>query len=132
MRFGLVGVVAVAADAALLHIGLLAGVSPLAARIVSLSACVVVTWALNRRFTFRSDRAPSWSEFGSYVVAAAIGIALNYGAYALVVLAGGAPVAGLGTGAALAALVNFLSFRRLLAPAPVRSSRTSTARPPLG
>jgi len=114
-RYGGVGVIALAIDAAVLEAALRLGASPYAGRIVSLSAMVCSTWWLNRRFTFRTATPPSWREFGHYVVLALAGLLLNYGLFVAVTWATGRYWAGLAAGSAAAAVFNFFRYRKLFA-----------------
>lgn len=89
------------------------GVPPLAGRVVSLSASVSVGFLLNRFFTFRAEGRLSFAEFGRYLLAAALGMAVNYGVFALLHKLGlpnGAAIAG---GMLAAALVTFTRFRSI-------------------
>jgi len=113
LRFGLVAPVVFAVDWSVLHLLGLAGVPPLAGRLVSLSASVGVGFLLNRAFTFRADGRPSLSEFRRYVVAAGLGIAVNYGVFALAHRAGAPDPAAIGAGMLAAAAVTFTRFRAI-------------------
>lgn len=100
-----------AVDWSVLHLVGLAGVPALAGRIVSLAASVGVGFLLNRAFTFRAEGRPSISEFRRYVVAAALGIAVNYGVFAIAHRAGLPDPAAIGAGMLAAAAVTFTRFR---------------------
>ena len=113
-RFVVVGGLAFVLDAAVLWLMLRAGASPYAGRIVSIAVSIVFTWWLNRRLTFRTAAAPSWREFGAYVVQSLLGAAVNYAIYAGVVAAGAPVAVGLVLGTGVAAVVNFVRYRAIL------------------
>ena len=114
LRFGVAGGIAVAIDAAVLAGTGALGISPYLGRLVSLSLMLITTWWLNRTYTFRTAAAPSWREFRGYCVTALLGVATNYGLYALVLLATGNKWLGLIIGSIGGALQNFIRMRRLL------------------
>jgi putative flippase GtrA len=93
-----------------------------AARAVSFSAAVTVTWALNRRWVFtRTEDATR--EYGAYFSVQAVGACLNLGTYALVILAfpplAQIPVLPLLVGAALGFAFNYYwTVRWVYAAAP--------------
>jgi putative flippase GtrA len=82
LRFLTVGVGGLAVDIAVLwlvkeHVGL----NHALARLVSLSVATVVTWALNRQFTFGESGCKRRIEFGRYVAVAATAQSINYLSY---------------------------------------------------
>jgi putative flippase GtrA len=79
------GGLAATVDMLLLEAGVrLLGLSPYAARLVSIALAMVVGWLAHRRLTFAVVRRPSVSEFLAYVTAAATSVSLNYVLFALV------------------------------------------------
>ncbi len=113
LRFGLVAPLVFAVDWSVLHALHGLGVPLSAGRIVSLAASVLVGFLANRFFTFRAAGRPDIREFGRYLVAAGLGIAVNYGLF-LLALRLGAPVpAAIGAGMLAAALVTFVRFRAI-------------------
>jgi putative flippase GtrA len=113
LRFGLVAPVVFGVDWSVLHLLGLAGVPALAGRLVSLSASVGVGFLLNRAFTFRAEGRPSSAEFRRYVVAAGLGIAVNYGVFAAAHRGGLPDPAAIGAGMLAAAAVTFTRFRAI-------------------
>lgn len=113
LRFGLVAPVVFLVDFGVLSLLAKAGIPPLVGRLVSLSASVGVGFLLNRRFTFRVEGRPSMGQFGRYVVAAALGIAVNYGVFALAHRSGLPDAAAVAAGMLAAALVTFTRFRAI-------------------
>ena len=103
------------------------GMNPYGARVLSFLAAATTTWGFNRRYTFAGHGGGSRRrELVRYLVAMAIGFALNYGAYALCVatwpLVRSWPAIGVAVGSVAGAVVNFLSskywiFRRSASPA---------------
>lgn len=115
IRFGLVAPLVFAVDWSVLHGLERLGLPLSAGRIGSLAASVCVGFLANRFFTFRAAGRPGLGEFGHYVAAAALGIAVNYGLF-LLALRLGAPVpAAIGAGMMAAALVTFARFRAIFA-----------------
>lgn len=115
LRFIIVGGLAFVLDAGVLKALVWTGLSPLLARTVSLSAAVTFTWALNRTLTFGTGRPPSLSEFTHYVVASAIGLAINYGVYTAAVVLKAPLLVALALGTVAGSTFNFLRYRMLLA-----------------
>lgn len=113
LRFGLVAPVVFAVDWSVLHLLGLAGVPALAGRLVSLSASVGVGFLLNRAFTFRAEGRPSLAEFRRYVLAAALGIGVNYGVFAAAHAMGLPDPAAIAAGMLAAAAVTFTRFRMI-------------------
>lgn len=113
MRFALVAPVIFAIDWAVLSALGAAGLPPYAGRVASLGLSVGVGFGLNRRFTFRATGRATWGEARAYVVAAGLGIAVNYGAFALATRAGLPPAPSIGLGMLAAAAVTFARFKAL-------------------
>lgn len=82
IRFLIVGVGGLSVDVAVLWLmkdG--AGLSHEVARLVSLAVATVVTWALNRHFTFGESGRGQGVEFGRYAIVAAVAQSVNYLTY---------------------------------------------------
>jgi len=96
-----------------------AGWEPLPGRVLAFVVAVGVTWALNRRFTFRSTQGVS--TFAPYLVFTGIGAAINVGTYlAWVWLAGNGALsllAGVALGSGVALGFNFLVSRAIFSEA---------------
>lgn len=86
LRFALVGLCGLVVDMAILWV-CLPLIGPFAGRVVSFTAAVATTWALNRSFTFAANarKTKLFGEFGRYFASMVGGGALNYGSYALLV-----------------------------------------------
>jgi putative flippase GtrA len=111
LRFAMVAPIVFGVDWAVLGLLGSAGVPALAGRLLSLSASVSVGFLLNRAFTFRAGGRPSLAEFRLYVVAAGLGIAVNYGVFAAAHRGGLPDPAAIGAGMLAAAAVTFTRFR---------------------
>jgi putative flippase GtrA len=121
--FALVGAVGFLVDASILT-ALMTGLGfgAYAARAVSFTSAVTVTWYLNRRWVFdRSDVPMSRREYSSYLLVQIIGAMINLGIFVLVIeLApqlAQVPVVPLAIGAGAALLFNFAASSRFVFPA---------------
>lgn len=117
--FGLIGIIGFFVDVAVLYslvcvIGLFYG------RVISFFSAVLVTWILNRRWTFRhrSSGLESSHEFVVYFVLMVFGGAANYTAYAWLVIsyqfAQQHPVVGVAVGSLSGMIINLISTRFIL------------------
>lgn len=113
-RFGFTGGLGFAVDASILWLMIRAGLSPYSGRVVSLSVGIIFTWWLHRRVTFRTTAAPSWREFGAFLLQSLAGSALNYAVYSGLLWAGAPVVAALVVGTGVAAVFNFFRYRTIL------------------
>lgn len=111
--FLLVGGAAFVVDAGIVGALTYFGIGALGARIVSISVCVVFTFMLNRTLTFQAMGRVKWQEFGAYIGASLMGIAINYGIFAGCLKLGMMWLPAMGVGTALAAIFNFLVYRRI-------------------
>jgi putative flippase GtrA len=86
-KFAIVGAVGFAVDAGLLALGVYVfGAPPIPTRSFSVFVSVIVTWALNRIWTFDARRQESaWIELGRYLGSRAVGAACNVGIFAAAV-----------------------------------------------
>ncbi len=112
--FAASGAIAFTVDAtvlALLTRGL--GVDPLLARLAAIAVAMVAGWRAHRRLTFAVTRPASLGEFLSYAAVAWTSAAVNYAAFAAILLLrpGTDPLAAL-VGASLVAMtVSYLGMR---------------------
>lgn len=119
LRFSVVGIIGFGADAALLLAAVGLGLPPLAARLLSWLGAASATFALNRRVTFGDAAAtPAWRQWPLFLAANALGGAVNYGVFGLV-LGGAAPtgprlVAALAAGTLAGLVLNFWLSRRVV------------------
>lgn len=113
-RFALTGAVGFVVDAAVLGIGMWLGLPAWAARIPAVLAAVAITWRINRAKTFRTSVPPSFREFGAYLAAMSLGLAINGGLFLAMLWAGAIPAVALVIASTAATVANFLTSRRLL------------------
>ena len=119
LRFGVVGVLGLLVDVAVLYLGLWLGLGYYAGRVLSFLCAVWVTWRCNRRYTFARDHGAgahsAWREWWHYLTAMAVGGGVNFAAYsgALLVLPPspwlGAAAVAVGSLAGMS--VNFISAK---------------------
>lgn len=82
------GTLAFLADASILKLlTLLFDIHPILARLVAISVALVVSWLAHRRFTFRLAVPPTFPEFVRYAAVGWAAAALNYGVFAVIILA---------------------------------------------
>jgi putative flippase GtrA len=78
VRFLCVGLGGLSVDLAVLWVLERAGLGHAGARAISLVLATLVTWALNRQFTFGDSGRRPRAEFGRYAVVAATAQSVNY------------------------------------------------------
>ncbi|MGK7652277.1 GtrA family protein [Roseovarius sp. B08] len=115
-RFLAVGSVGFAIDAGVLWALMTLGGDAYLSRCISFALAMSVTWALNRRWTFRgAHRTALHREYIAYALVQGLGIAINFAVYALMLmLLGTGPILAVmalacGSGVALAA--NYLGLK---------------------
>jgi len=116
LRFGAVGGVGFVVDGSLLALLIRAGFDPYLARALSFPVAVVVTWALNRNWTFRESRdASSKGQFRRYFAVQVVGTLTNYAVYSIFITAFGTAPAmifwGFALGSAVGSALNFAGAR---------------------
>ncbi len=85
--FLVVGVIGFVVDAGLtMFLASHAGLSPYAARAPAVLSSIAITWALNRKLTFRSRSADRAMEFVRYMSVCLVGTSVNYGIYSAVLM----------------------------------------------
>ena len=111
-RFLQVGAVAFVVDAGVLWILVyIFNWPPIAARVVSFSSTIALTFVLNARYTFAVPM--SGASKTRYVIIQCLGAGLNFGLYSsLILLAWLGPLWSLVVGSAAASTHNFLLMRR--------------------
>ncbi len=115
-RFVLAGAVGFVVDAGVLYAALAAGLGYYSGRTVSFLVAVVITWLINRNWTFEArPTRPTLAEFGRYFAAMSLGGAVNYATYAIVVgllpIAAWLPLAAVAAGSIAGLGVNFATAR---------------------
>ena len=123
LRFGLIGTAGFLVDTAALYLAMALGANAYVGRLFSYLVAATFTWAMNRHFTFRAQASPDrLKEWGRFLAANALGGALNYGTYALLISTSTrvaeAPVMGVAAGSIAGLAANFLMSRYLVFVAP--------------
>ena len=123
LRFLGVGGLGLATDLGIFTVLAAQGFDLLLARLLSLSCATVVTWRLNRVFTFDRTGRHQGHEAMRYAAVTATAQGTSYAVFAALVLTvlGGLPQAALLTGAACGALISY-NGHRLFAFARMRAS----------
>lgn len=111
--FVLGGCLALATDAAILqalHAGL--GLTPFLARFPAIACAMVVSWLVNRTVTFAVPEPPSLREFAKFAAVSWFAQAINYTAFAIILLAlpGIAPLAALVAASLVAMFAAYVGF----------------------
>jgi putative flippase GtrA len=128
-RFLAVGGVGLASDLTVLTLVLAHWPHPLSARLISLAIATLVTWRLNRTFTFDRSGRPQAEEAMRYLAVTTVAQGTSYAVFAALVLTvlafmpQAAAVAGATTAAAIAYSGHRLFAFRPRQTAPARSSR---------
>lgn len=116
--FFVVGSLAFVVDIGVLSLLLWAGLPAIPARIPAVILAIATTWALNRKFTFRTKTPPRFGEFAKYFSAMLLGLSVNLGVYAALVWLSPAmqafPQAAALLGVLAGMVVNFITSRRIL------------------
>ncbi len=119
-RFLIVGSTGLAADLVLFTVLFLLGIHPLTAGLVALGVATIVTWRLNRKFTFDRSGRGQREEAMRYAAVTLVAQSTSYGVFALLVLTAcvGLPQVAIIIGAAAGAVVSY-NGHRLFAFAPL-------------
>jgi putative flippase GtrA len=112
LRFGIVGSIGFAVDAAIVVLLVRAGVRPYLARIPSLTSAIFVTWALNRTFTYRVCVRRTLREVCWYSGIALSSAFMNYLCYAVLVYLGFPPVVAVGIASVLLLAFSYYAYGR--------------------
>jgi putative flippase GtrA len=87
LGFLLSGSLAFLTDAAILSLLTWLGLHPIVARVFAISIAMVVGWRAHRRLTFGLTTPPRLAEFLRYAAVGWTVAAINYGVFALIILA---------------------------------------------
>ena len=126
LRFLTVGGVGLAADIALFTIAWMLGVPALAAGLLALIAATVLTWRLNRVFTFDRSGRSQTEEAVRYAVVTTLAQGTSYVIFVALILTVMArqPQLAITIGAAVGALISY-NGHRLFAFAPRHADRAT-------
>ena len=121
LRFLLVGGVGLVADIALFTLMLILGLHPLLAGLAALVAATVLTWRLNRIFTFKRTGRAQRDEAVRYAAVTAAAQSTSYIVFAILAstVFAGVPQVAILVGAGVGAVVSY-NGHRLFAFAPLR------------
>jgi putative flippase GtrA len=128
LRFVAVGSLGLATNIAVFTIVWMLGVPSLTAGLLALVTATILTWRLNRAFTFDRTGRPQREEAMRYAVVTAVAQGTSYAAFvvlALTVLVR-LPQAAIVAGAAVGALISY-NGHRLFAFAPCHADASGTA-----
>ncbi|MEO1264307.1 MAG: GtrA family protein [Pseudomonadota bacterium] len=127
--FVLGGVAALLVDLAVLEL-LTRGfsLSPFIARLPAIAVAMVASWLINRTITFAVETPPTLAEFAKFAAVSWVAQAVNYSAFALILLAFPSlpPAAAviLGCGPAVAVAYAGFRFGVFRKPTPASTSRS--------
>lgn len=118
MRFGAVGAVGFVVDGGLLWLFISLDFDPYLARALSFPIAVIVTWALNRNWTFRETRdISSKGQFRRYFGVQTVGTLTNYATYSAVIGLFGAAAftifVAFALGSLIGSFINFFGARKV-------------------
>jgi putative flippase GtrA len=128
LRFVAVGSLGLATNIAVFTIVWMLGVPSLTAGLLALVTATILTWRLNRAFTFDRTGRPQREEAMRYAVVTAVAQGASYAVFvvlALTVLVR-LPQAAIVAGAAVGALISY-NGHRLFAFAPCHADASGTA-----
>jgi len=81
VRFSIVGVIALIFETFLIFILYKVGIDPQYGRIISIPLAILLTWYLNRTFTFKNKNPKKLKQYGKYLFVIMFGISINYSVY---------------------------------------------------
>lgn len=110
IRFGIVGIAGFLVDVGLTVLLAQAGLPPWAARPPAIAVATVLTWGMNRGFTFRVD-APVRSLV-PYAFVAGASAMINYGLFIFAVEMGHSIIASIAFATAVSMIASFIGYRR--------------------
>ena len=106
----------------------LVGLSPMIGRVGSFLCASLVTWRINRRFTFGTASAGNWLlEWFRYFWASVAGALVNYLVFALLIMVSPAvarmPTLAVAAGSVAGMVINFVLYSRFVFRKPLSQSR---------
>jgi putative flippase GtrA len=130
MRFCCAGGMGFVVDFTVLKTIVHLGLNPIGARLISFSVAVVVTWLVNRAWTFQAHPTPGARalirEFAGYVAVQSVGFAANFSVYTAMVVGisalNGRLLPPSIAGTAVGLLVNYLGAKHLVFRRRARAS----------
>lgn len=113
-KFLLVGGVGYLVDVGLTYLFMHLVANPYVARVPAVLAAMMVTWAINRTFTYRSAARASWRQLLRYMTVASAVAALNFLLYSALVYMGSPPVLAITFATAVQAILSFFLYKFLI------------------
>ena len=80
-KFSVVGVTALIFETCLIFVLYKIGIDPKYGRIISIPLAILLTWYLNRTFTFKNKNQKKIKQYGKYFFVIIFGISINYSIY---------------------------------------------------
>lgn len=114
LRFLLVGGAGYVVDVGLTYLFMSLVANPYVARLPAVLIAMVVTWAINRKFTYRSGSEASLRELMRYMAVASSVTTFNFLFYSLLVYLGWVPVLAITVATGLQAIVSFFLYKFLI------------------
>jgi putative flippase GtrA len=114
--FIIAGFAAVAANVLALCLLTSTGVNPLYAQLLSLTLAMVVSWLINRTWTYGEPGAPTMAEFGQYAAGGLTTAGVNFTIFALVLIRWPSvpPIEALAVGILAGLMVSFAGYARFV------------------
>ena len=81
IKFGIVGTTALIFESSLILIFFKVGLDPKYSRIITIPLAILLTWYLNRTFTFKNKNKQKIKQYGKYFMVIMFGISINYSVY---------------------------------------------------
>ncbi len=120
IRFGISGVAGFLVDSGIVTLCTqTVRMGPIPSQAVAFSVAVMVTWTINRRWTFADHASDRWmNELSRYIAANSLGATINNGVYATLVLAAIVfrknPTLAVAIGSIAGMIFNFISSKTLV------------------
>ncbi|MBC7750337.1 MAG: GtrA family protein [Candidatus Saccharibacteria bacterium] len=111
VKFVVVGSIGFGIDAGVVMVLSWAGLSPILARIPSISFAIAVTWFLNRKLTFNISEPATAKELGRYISVALISAILNFVLYSLLIVRGVIPTIAIAISTVVLMFFSFFGYK---------------------
>lgn len=113
-RFALVGVIGFVIDAGLTTYLVATGLDPFTSRIIALALAMFTTWRLNRSLTFGKSNTSQTREGLRYGLIALVAAAINYAAYAamIVIVSGIWPAIAVAAATGVSMIFSYVGYSR--------------------
>ena len=81
IKFSVVGISALIFETFLIFCLYKVGIDPKYSRIISIPLAILLTWYLNRTFTFKNKNTQKIKQYGKYFFVIIFGVSINYSVY---------------------------------------------------